>query len=136
MPNIYQIRKNQIHENNSIFSSRPLSMYRNELVQCNTVSVIEKNNQQTQIECNNIARDAKQRSRCTNIRPGKNTFQNSRQYLQHGNKLCCNDEIDKERNGLTEKWSNPTFSQNGGTTSSAQIARTVYNNTTVFKKHH
>jgi hypothetical protein len=134
MQNVYQIRKNQIHENNSMYSSRPLLIYRNELVQCDTVNVIEKHNQQSQIECNTLARDAKQRSRC-NVRQGNNTFQNSRQYLQRGNKVC-DEEIDKCSHGLTEKWSNPTFSQNGGVSSSAQIARTVYNNTTVFKKRH
>lgn len=133
MTHIYKVRRNEIHENNPIYSSRPLRMYRNELVQCETQAVaVEKHNQQTQLECNTLVRDAKQRSR-SNVRQVNNAFQNSRQYLQHGNKLC---DPDICKNTGTEKWSNPTFSQNGGTSSSAQIARVVYNNSTIFKRHH
>jgi hypothetical protein len=98
------------------------------------VPTSEKHNQQTHVECDTLARDAKQRSR-NNVQQGNNTFQNSRQYLQHSKKVC-DEDICRNVNGLTEKWSNSTFSQNGGTSSNAHVARIVYNNTTVFKKHH
>jgi hypothetical protein len=115
----------------TMYSAKPLRIYRKEINAC--ISKIDKKESiQTEVQCCTLAKDARKRVRSNNILPST-SFYNSKQYLQHKHELYDQNTFshirsaDLENCRPTVKWSNPNFSQNGGTSASAVIARTKYN---------
>jgi hypothetical protein len=115
----------------SIYSSRPLAIYRKELVQCDgDINKGKKENMQTSIECLQIEQNARKKLRGCNNSTNTKSFQSSKQYLQYHNKLYDQNLFTVVKSTHTTsqnipviKWSNSQFLQNGATSSSALIAK-------------
>ena len=113
----------------SIYSARPLAIYRKELIYNNNHYYKDKDKEQSKEECFTIINNAKKRLRSSNNKDNI-SFQSSKQYLQHKNQLYEQNIFSTNKSNTineniipTIKWSNSQFLQNGATTSSSYILK-------------
>lgn len=112
----------------SMYSSRPLAIYRKELIQDN--NIIKKDKEESKEECFNTMNNARKRLRSGNNKDNL-SFQSSKQYLQNRNELYDQNIFSTKKSTElkdinitpTIKWSNSQFLQNGATSSSSYISK-------------